>query len=257
MSDPFKAPWPLVPGSYSIGSTRSPTALVVVGRARFQLAPTHYCILGYLRSANLGIEKVIANVISNSRIRFLVVCGREEGHLPADALISLVRNGVDPDMRIIGTRAQLSFLPDIKPETVARFREQIKVIDLVNPKDCPGIIDWQDPPFDLDASRQKELEEVVEECERSDPGPYPGEPMVVTLPEPFQSMMEMGAVMNKEVDRVSDHMLRMPSEKLSTRCEDVIVSPEFEVLIDPVDWVVVQLPSLAIYSRMKAYLTGE
>ncbi|NLK25063.1 MAG: hypothetical protein GX307_00595 [Euryarchaeota archaeon] len=253
----MNAPWPLLPGSYRLGSMNSPIALAVLGRARFHLPPEHYCILGSLRSANLGIEKIIANVVSNPRIRFLIVCGREEGHLPGDALIALARNGVDKDMRIIGTRAQLPFLSDLTPEAVARFREQVEVIDLVNPKESDGAIDWQDPPFDPGLSRQRELEENVARCERSDPGPYGGRPLRVVLPEPLMRPKDMGMALKDQVDRLSNLMLRMPSEKLSTRAEDILVSSEFQILIDPVDGIVMQVPSLAFYAKMKAYLTGQ
>ena len=67
----------------------------------------------------------------------------------------------------------------------------------------------------------------------------------------------MGIALKDQVDRLSNLMLRMPSEKLSTRAEDILVSSEFQILIDPVDGIVMQVPSLAFYAKMKAYLTGQ
>mgnify|MGYP000972418001 CR=1 FL=1 len=61
----IRSPWPIVSGSYTLGSMDSPIALVVIGRAIFELGKEHYCIRGHLRSANIGIEKLIANVVSN------------------------------------------------------------------------------------------------------------------------------------------------------------------------------------------------
>lgn len=252
-----KTPWPLAAGSFTLGSVRSPVAIAVVGRARFKLAPHRYRILGHLRSANLWIEKIVVNIISNPGIRFLIICGREEGHLPGDALISLARNGVDGDMGIVGTKAQLPFLSDLTPSAVDRFREQVRIVDLVDPKETEGIIDWQDPPFDLDATRTEELEDAVNRCERVDPGPYPAAPIRISLPEPLQSGTDAGTVLKEQVDRISGLMLRMPSEELSTSSDDVIISPEFEVLADPIDGAIMQVPSLAFYARMKAYLTGQ
>jgi len=52
-------------------------------------------------------------------------------------------------------------------------------------------------------------------------------------------------------------MLRMSSERLSTTADLMLVSEEFQVLIDPVDAIVVQVPSLRFYARMRAYLTGQ
>ncbi len=81
-------------------------------------------------------------------------------------------------MSIIGTRAQLPFLSDIAPEAINPVQqEQVKnLIDLVNPKESDGSIDWQDPPFDLDAGRLKELKDAISECEQTDPGTQPGGP---------------------------------------------------------------------------------
>lgn len=251
------SPWPPMPGSYSLGSMSSPVALAIVGKATFELSPEHYCIRGHIRSANIGVEKLIANVVSNPRIRFLIVCGREEGHLPGDALVSLARNGVDEDMAILGTRAQMPYLPDLAPEAVTRFREQVEVIDLVHPKDSDGTIDWQDPPFAFDDVRQAELADAVERCERNDPGPYPGGPMTVDLPEPLRRPRDISMVINDQVNRLSGLMLRMPSERLSTSSGDVVISREFEVFADPVDGTVVQVPSLAFYARLKGYMTGQ
>lgn len=235
----------------------SPVAIAIVGRARFDLPRGRFCIRGHLRSANIGLERIIANVVSNPAIRFLIVCGREEGHLPADALLSLIRNGVDGDMRIVGTRAQLPFVSDVTQEAVARFRDQVRAIDLVYPKESSGTIDWTDPMFDLDHARLEQLEGMISECERTNPGPYPGGPMTIQLPEPLMRSANLGKLLESQVDRISTIMLRRPSEKLATSCDDAIVSDKFQILLDPIDGTVVQVPSLAFYHRMKRYLMGE
>lgn len=257
MIDVFKSPWPPLPGSYTLGSMKSPVAIVVLGRGLFHLSSERYCILGSLRSSNLGIEKIIANIISNPKIRFLIICGKEEGHLPGEALQNLVKNGVDERMNIIGTKAQLAFLPDVTQEAVARFRNQVKVIDLVYPKDTEGIIDWRDPTFDFDSSRLKELEETIKRCEQDNPGLYPEGPMLISLPEPLITLPNIGLILEAQMLRITNVMLRMPSEALSTHCEDVVISSELQVFMDPLDGTVAQVPSLAFHARMKAYLTGQ
>ncbi len=223
----------------------------------FHLSSERYCILGSLRSSNLGIEKIIANIISNPKIRFLIICGKEEGHLPRDALVNLVRNGVDERMNIIDSKAQLAFLPDVTQEAVTRFRNQVKVIDLVYPKDTAGTIDWRDPTFDFDASRLKELEETIKRCEQENPGIYPESPMLILLPEPLKTLPNIGSILEAQMLRITNVMLRMPSEALSTHCEDVVISSELQVFMDPLDGTVAQVPSLAFHARMKAYLTGQ
>ena len=257
MTDLFKSPWPPVPGSYSLGSMKSPVAIIVLGRGLFHLSTNRYCILGTLRSANLGIEKIIANVVSNPRIRFLIICGKEEGHLPGDALLNLVRNGVDERMNIIGSKAQMAFLPDVTQDAVARFRDQVRVIDLVYPKDTEGTIDWRDPTFDFDPSRLRELEETIERCEQDSPGSHPESPMLISLPEPLINLPNIGSILEAQMLRITNAMLRMPSEALSTHCEDVVISSELQVFMDPLDGTVAQVPSLAFHARMKAYLTGQ
>jgi tetrahydromethanopterin S-methyltransferase subunit A len=236
---------------------KSPVAIVVVGRGLFHLSSERYCILGSCRSSNLGLEKIIANIISNPKIRFLIICGKEEGHLPGDALLNLVNSGVDDRMNIIGTKSQMAFLPDVTREAVTRFRDQVKVIDLVYPKDTEGTIDWRDPTFDFDSSRLKELEENIKRCEQDNPGLYPENPMLISLPEPLITLPNIGSILEAQMLRITNAMLRMPSEALSTRCEDVVISSELQVFMDPLDGSVAQVPSLAFHARMKAYLTGQ
>ena len=43
--------------------------------------PSKVAIYGPLKTENIGIEKIVANVISNPHIRYLIVCGDEiRGH---------------------------------------------------------------------------------------------------------------------------------------------------------------------------------
>ncbi len=229
----FKSPWPPIPGSYTLGSMKSPIAIIALGRGLFHLSPERYCILGPLRSSNLGIEKIMANIISNPKIRFLIICGKEEGHLPSDAMQNLVKNGVDERMNIIGSKAQMAFLPDVTQEAVARFRDQVKVIDLVYPKNTEGTIDWRDPTFDFDSIRLKELEETIDRCEQENPGSYPESPLLISLPEPLVMLPNIGPILESQMLRITNAMLRMPSEALSTSCEDVVISSELQVFMDP------------------------
>jgi tetrahydromethanopterin S-methyltransferase subunit A len=52
-----------------------------------------------MHTENLGIERVIRNVLANRSIRFLVLCGEDTqqaiGHLPGQSLASLFRGGLD------------------------------------------------------------------------------------------------------------------------------------------------------------------
>ena len=61
-------------------------------------------IYGSLKTENIGIEKVVSNIISNPNIRYLAVCGDEiRGHCSGMSLIALNKNGIDENHRIIGS----------------------------------------------------------------------------------------------------------------------------------------------------------
>ncbi|MFH1328010.1 MAG: tetrahydromethanopterin S-methyltransferase subunit A [Candidatus Bathyarchaeota archaeon] len=101
---------------------------------------TGAALAGTLQTANTGIEKVIANVVSNPNIRYLVLCGKEvEGHKTGEALKALMENGINEKRTIIGTNAPTAYLFNIPLEAIERFRKQISLIDLLNEID-PEII---------------------------------------------------------------------------------------------------------------------
>ncbi len=88
--DPDIGGWPLYPGDYVIGDPASHVAILIVGRGAVDVPPDLFCIKGIMKTENVGLEKVLLNIISNPMVRFLIVCGKEEfGHFPADALLKL------------------------------------------------------------------------------------------------------------------------------------------------------------------------
>ena len=85
---------------------------------------------GTLQTANIGIEKIICNIVANPNIRFLILGGPEsEGHKTGDAMKALFRNGVDDKKRIIGTTGLTAVLYNVPIEFIQRFREQLTLID--------------------------------------------------------------------------------------------------------------------------------
>jgi tetrahydromethanopterin S-methyltransferase subunit A len=88
-------------------------------------------LAGTLQTANIGIEKVVSNIVANPNIRYLIVCGRElAGHMPGDALNALINNGLDSNRRIVQTIGLKPYLLNISMEAVDRFRKQIAIVDL-------------------------------------------------------------------------------------------------------------------------------
>ncbi len=99
--------------------------------------PTGVCIIGKTETENIGIEKVIRNILALPNISYLILCGQEsEGHFSGDALISLVNYGVDENMRINGAKGRKCILKNISIDEVEAFRSNIEVVNMI---DCDDI----------------------------------------------------------------------------------------------------------------------
>jgi tetrahydromethanopterin S-methyltransferase subunit A/thymidylate synthase len=132
--------FPVERGSYLLGNEFSPVAVVIPMPDKNLLkaaVEAGACIAGHLVTANIGVEKLIANVISNPNIRFILLYGREsEGHLSAHSLKMLYRNGIDENGRIIGSEGLTPYIRNLPSEAVKRFREQIiNIVDLLGHED--------------------------------------------------------------------------------------------------------------------------
>lgn len=174
--------YPPEEGCYLRGNDYSPVAVVVILRWRREETPSDIenlvrvgvesgaSLAGTLQTENIGIEKIICNIVSNPNIRYLIVCGPESpGHLVGETLLALAKNGLDDQKRIIGTEAPTPYLFNIQPEFVQRFRDQISLVNLVN-EGSPEILRqavW---------TCHQEGPTVFREYELYDPGAYPAEP---------------------------------------------------------------------------------
>ncbi|KYK30309.1 MAG: hypothetical protein AYK22_04185 [Thermoplasmatales archaeon SG8-52-3] len=93
-------------------------------------------IYGWLKTENIGIEKIVANVISNPNIRYIVVCGDDiRGHRSGLSLIALNKNGIDRNNKIIGARGAIPYIENLNNEAIKRFQNQIEIIDLIGVSD--------------------------------------------------------------------------------------------------------------------------
>jgi len=137
--------YPPEEGCYLRGNDYSPVAAVVILRWMREETPPDIeklvrvavesgaALAGTLQTENIGIEKIVCNIVSNPNIRYLLVCGPESpGHLVGDAILALVKNGLDERRCIIGAKAPTPYLFNIPAEFVERFRRQITVVDLIN-----------------------------------------------------------------------------------------------------------------------------
>lgn len=122
-------------GKYKTGDEESPIAVVTLN-SEFDFSDENVAIWGKMKTENLGIEKVIANVISNPNIRFLIICGDEiRGHRSGNSLIALIENGIDENGRIIDAPGAVPYIENISREAVDRFREQVEAVDKIDVED--------------------------------------------------------------------------------------------------------------------------
>jgi tetrahydromethanopterin S-methyltransferase subunit A len=129
-------------GRYLRGNDYSPAAVVIILTTDAEAIPpeieklvrtgveTGAALSGTLQTANIGIEKIICNIVANPNIRYLILGGPEsEGHKTGDAIKALLKNGVDEKKRIIGTTGLSAYLYNVPMEFIIRFREQLTLVD--------------------------------------------------------------------------------------------------------------------------------
>lgn len=129
--------WPPVVGGYIVLDHAAPVAVSTLAsldllEALAAQKPAGLAIVGKTETENIGLDKIIKNVITNPALRVLLVCGREsEGHQSGRTLLALVENGVDSRGRVIGSPGKRPILRNVSPAEIEAFRDQVQVIDLI------------------------------------------------------------------------------------------------------------------------------
>jgi tetrahydromethanopterin S-methyltransferase subunit A len=161
--------WPTLPGDYKVIRFTAPVAVCTLHskglfRDVARAEPQGLSIVGSLQTENLGIERLVENVVSNPNLRFLVLCGDDTpgavGHFPGQSLMALARNGSDPRGRIQGVKGKRPWLKNLDRAVLSHFREHVEVIDAIGMHDVSRIA------------------RHVEDCAGRDPGPAPRAPCV-------------------------------------------------------------------------------
>jgi tetrahydromethanopterin S-methyltransferase subunit A len=142
----FKQPphpdYPTEEGRYLRGNDYSPVAVVIILNTDEDKIPPEIerlvrtgiesgaSLSGIVQTANIGIEKIVCNIVANPNIRYIVLGGPESaGHRTGDAIRSLLKNGINERKQIIGTEALTASLFNISQEMIDRFRDQITLVD--------------------------------------------------------------------------------------------------------------------------------
>src|SRR5271157_2954385 len=175
--------YPPEEGRYLRGNDYSPVAVAVILVYDQEKVPPDIenlvrvglesgaALSGTIQTENIGIEKLICNIVANPNIRYLVIFGPESpGHQTGDALLMLLENGVDERKRIIGAKALTPYLFNLPMEFIARFRRQVRLINL---------LDEGDPELLRRAvwSCYQEEPTSFQNCTLFDPGAYPEGPL--------------------------------------------------------------------------------
>ena len=139
---PTSDTWPVVSGDYIVGDPASPVAVVTLASHNEDIgAAAGAAISGPCKTENLGIEKVIANTVSNPNIRFMILCGAEvQGHITGESIKALHANGCDPEKKkITGAPGAIPFVENIPMDGVERFQNQMEIVDLIDIEDAGQI----------------------------------------------------------------------------------------------------------------------
>jgi tetrahydromethanopterin S-methyltransferase subunit A len=170
--------WPITKGDFNSGDANSPVAVMTCGSHLDEkgICDKGAAICGSCKTENLGLEKVIANIISNPNIRFIMLCGTEvKGHLAGQTMVALHKNGVK-DGRVVGAEGAIPFIENLSDDAIKRFQEQCELVNIMESEDINAI-----------ATK-------INELKGRDPGAFAADPMIVEVKEAAGGMEEAGGV---------------------------------------------------------------
>ena len=165
---PTAEEWPVITGDYIVGDPESPVAVATLASHIEEIPSTAgAAIAGPCKPEYLGIEKVVANIISNPNIRYLMLCGAEVmGHITGQSIQALHENGCDDDKKkIIGAIGAIPFVENLPFDAIERFQKQVQIINLIDNEDGNAITN--------------KVKELIEK----DPGAWEEEPLVFEIDE--------------------------------------------------------------------------
>ncbi len=159
--------WPVVNGDYVVGDPESPVAAATLASHIEQIpVDAGAAIAGPCKTENLGIEKMLANLISNPNLRFLILCGSEvQGHITGQSIEALHVKGVDEKRKIVDATGAIPFIENIPDEGIERFQQQFEIVSIIDTEDAG------------------QIQAKVKECIEKDPGAFEEEALVIKVEE--------------------------------------------------------------------------
>lgn len=167
--------WPPVEGRYVSGNKKSPIAVCTNATVEgVKVDMKKVAIVGKCVTENIGVEKIIQNIVANPHIRYLLLCGKpSKGHFVAQAIESLIKNGVDKEKRIIGAKGNMPYLKNIDGELIERFRKQITPVNIIGETDSQKIEAVIDKILEKGAEEFKGEAIKIEKVEEIEARPCP------------------------------------------------------------------------------------
>ena len=170
--------WPTLKGEYDVGNVENCVAVITLG-SHIPGGPqldAGAAITGPCKTENLGIEKVVAHIISNPNLRFLLVTGSEvKGHITGQAMVSMHANGVE-DNRIVGATGAIPYIENINEEAMERFQQQVECVELIGTEDMG------------------EITAKIKECVAKDPGAFDADPIIMEVKGGEEAEEEAGGL---------------------------------------------------------------
>jgi tetrahydromethanopterin S-methyltransferase subunit A len=170
-------PWPLITGEYEAGNPENPVAVCSCGShlKASELLAVGASLVGPCKTENIGIEKMVANMVSNPNIRYMIITGMEvKGHITGQAIEAFLKDGVDKEGRIVGAKGAIPFIQNLSEESIVRIKQQVQPIVMMDTEDMGTI------------------KAKVQELLSKDPGALDVEPMRIEIKEGGEEEGETG-----------------------------------------------------------------
>ena len=126
------------------GNEASPIAVCTLTSRRLLPALAgrdEIAIAGRCHTENIGVERMVQNLVANPRLRYLILCGQETSHRVGQTVLSLHRNGLDTGRRVVGSTAPEPILPNLGPEELRAFQTRVRVVDMIGEVDPDQILE--------------------------------------------------------------------------------------------------------------------
>lgn len=143
MTEPDDTSWPPLTADVVFGNMDSPVAVCTLASRRLLPALAgrdEIAIAGRCHTENIGIERMVQNLVANPRLRVLLLCGQETSHAVGQTVLCLHRNGLDDDRRVVGSTAPEPILPNLSGDDLRTFQQRVRVVDLIGELDPERIL---------------------------------------------------------------------------------------------------------------------